>query len=422
MVFNYIRNRTNPDNSEFYVRSSARDTTTDSKRFEQLVRNIRDCSESIQQELSGLQSRSQNAATSAAFLLDTLDNGDAPANSDKRSDALTETLMACQSRILVLAEQHKGIVELEKLALKMVADVGSDETAGVSHLTIAPSNASLHGGNPIPENKKGKQVLAAALIASISTAGLTMFWSEPSYADDLDSGVSFVDDFNSLDSSRWYISDGWANGDHQNCTWSKDATGISDDMLVLQFKQQTTADRDYVCGEVQTYARFGYGVYEARIKTGSGSGLNAAFFTYIGPVHKKPHDEIDFEFLLKDTSKVQLNYYVGGSGGNEALIPLDSTSDSGFNNYAFVWEPGQMHWYVNGNLVHQTSETDVLPSNLQKIYFSLWGSDTFVDWMGPFSAPDEPVLMFIDRVAFTSFDEPCQFDGSVACSFEPAGN
>ncbi|WP_306256554.1 family 16 glycosylhydrolase [Pararhizobium sp. IMCC21322] len=351
-----------------------------------------------------------------------MDSGDAPENSNKRSDELTETLLACQSRILTLAEQHKGIVELEKLALKMVADVTSSEAAVVSEPAPAAPNASGQNPKPIPENKKVKQVLAAFLIASVTATALTTLSSEPSYADDLDSGVSFVDNFNSLDSIRWYISDGWANGDHQNCTWSKGATGISDDMLVLQFKQQTTADRNYACGEVQTYARFGYGVYEARIKTGSGSGLNAAFFTYIGPVHKKPHDEIDFEFLLKDTSKVQLNYYVGGSGGNEAFIPLEDTSDSGFNNYAFVWEPGQMHWYVNGNLVHQTSDTDVLPSNLQKIYFSLWGSDTFVDWMGPFSAPDEPVLMFVDRVAFTGFDEPCQFDGSVACNFEPAGN
>lgn len=422
MVFNYIKNRTNTDHDEFFVRSNSRDTETDSRRFEHLVRNIRECSEAIQKELSGLQSRSKNAATSAAFLLDTMDSGDAPENSDKRSDELTETLMACQTRILTLAEQHKGIVELEKLALKMVSDVGTSEAAKGSKLAIASSSVLVHGPKSIPENKKVRQVFAAILVASISAAGMLSLWSGPSYADDLDSGVSFVDDFTSLDSSRWYISDGWANGDHQNCTWSKGATGISDDMLVLQFKQQTTADRDYVCGEVQTYARYGYGVYEARIKTGSGSGLNAAFFTYIGPVHKKPHDEVDFEFLLKDPTKVQLNYYVSGKGNNEALIPLEDTSDSGFNDYAFVWEPGQLHWYINGNLVHQTSDTDVLPSSLQKIYFSLWGSDTFVDWMGPFSAPDEPVLMYIDRVAFTGFDEPCQFDGSVACNFEPAGN
>lgn len=428
MVFNYIKSRANSDHAEFYVRSGSRDAATDSVRFELLIRNIRECSEAIKNELSGLQSRSRDAATSAAFLVDRMDSGEAPDNSKQRSDELSETLVACQSRILTLAEQHKRIVELEKQALKMVADVSPYEAASISDLATASSKtepaekAQTTAPNASQGNKKIKQVLAAFLIATVGATGLTTLRTGPSYADDLDSGISFVDDFSTLSSERWYISDGWANGDHQNCTWSKDATGIADAMLVLQFKQQTTTDRDYVCGEIQTYARFGYGVYEARIKTGSGSGLNAAFFTYIGPVHKKPHDEIDFEFLLKDTSKVQLNYYVDGTGGNEALIPLSGASDSGFNNYAFVWEPGQMHWYVNGNLVHQTSDADVLPSSLQKIYFSLWGSDTFVDWMGPFSAQDEPVLMFVDRVAFTSFDDPCQFAGSVACSIKPAGD
>lgn len=422
MIFNPIISRSNPDHTEFYVRSTSRDQATDSKRFEQLALNIRACSEAIQKELSGLQSRSENAATSAAFLLDRMDNGDAPNGSEKRSDELMETLLACQSRVLALSEQHKKIIELEKQALKMVADVVQTEQTQDSDQAFCFSNDPVQEPNPSPESSNIKQLLAAFLIMSVSAVGLTTLGSEPSYADDLDTGISFIDEFNTLDSKRWYISDGWANGDHQNCTWSKGATGISDGKLVLEFKQQTTNNRDYACGEIQTHARFGYGIYEARIKTGTGSGLNAAFFTYIGPVHKKPHDEIDFEFLLKDTTKVQLNYYVAGQGNHEALIPLNGTSNSGFNDYAFVWEPGQMHWYINGNLVHQTSDADVLPSNRQKIYFSLWGSDTFVDWMGPFSAPDEAVLMHVDQVSFTGLDEPCQFADSVACDFEPASD
>ncbi len=41
------------------------------------------------------------------------------------------------------------------------------------------------------------------------------------------------------------------------------------------------------------------------MKAATGSGLNSAFFTYIGPTDKKPHDEIDFEVLGKNTGKVQ---------------------------------------------------------------------------------------------------------------------
>jgi hypothetical protein len=46
---------------------------------------------------------------------------------------------------------------------------------------------------------------------------------------------------------------------------------------------------------------------------GTGSGLNAAFFTYIGPVHDRAHHEIDIEILLRDTSAVTFNTFVDGA-------------------------------------------------------------------------------------------------------------
>ena len=38
---------------------------------------------------------------------------------------------------------------------------------------------------------------------------------------------AFFDDFDTLDQSRWYVSDGWSNGAHQNCTWSADQVTAS---------------------------------------------------------------------------------------------------------------------------------------------------------------------------------------------------
>ena len=32
------------------------------------------------------------------------------------------------------------------------------------------------------------------------------------------SGKSFVDDFDKINRGFWYVSDGWNNGAHQNCT------------------------------------------------------------------------------------------------------------------------------------------------------------------------------------------------------------
>ncbi len=227
-------------------------------------------------------------------------------------------------------------------------------------------------------------------------------------------GTSFVENFDSLDRSFWYISDGWNNGAHQNCTWSKRQINLEGGVLELTFAQRKTGDRNYACGEVQTRARYGYGTYEARIKAAPGSGLNSAFFTYIGPTDKKPHDEIDFEVVGKNSAEVQVNQYVSGKGGNEKLVPVAGGADKGFNDYAFIWEENRIRYFVNGELVHEVTDKAKIPSNPQKIFVSLWGTDTLKDWMGAFSY-SQPATMSIDRIAFTALGEDCQFPESVLC-------
>lgn len=228
-------------------------------------------------------------------------------------------------------------------------------------------------------------------------------------------GASFVDTFSQLDQKRWYISDGWNNGPHQNCNWAKDQVKVEDGHLVLGFEQRQTKDRSYVCGELQTRERFGFGTYEIRMKAASGSGLNSAFFTYIGPTDKQQHDEIDFEVLGKNTAQVQLNQYVNGKGGNEKLVPVAGGADQAFNDYAFVWEKDRLRYYVNGKLVHEVTDATKIPQTPQKIFASLWGTDTLKDWMGAFSY-NGPVSMQVERIAYTAPDQKCLFPESVTCS------
>ncbi len=137
------------------------------------------------------------------------------------------------------------------------------------------------------------------MLAGLAAAPVAAFLAAPAQAAE---GKSFVENFDKFSASRWYVSDGWANGDHQNCTWSKKQVSVKDGRLKLGFVKEKSKERDYVCGEVQTNQRFGYGTFEARMKAVAGSGLNTGFFSYIGPVHKQPHDEIDFEVLGKDPS------------------------------------------------------------------------------------------------------------------------
>jgi endo-1,3-1,4-beta-glycanase ExoK len=250
------------------------------------------------------------------------------------------------------------------------------------------------------------------------TAMLAALASFPALAAHAQEGVtvkSFVENFDRIEKGFWYISDGWNNGSHQNCTWSKKQVSVEGGVLRLGFAAGRTGERDYACGEIQTTKRYGYGTYEARLKAATGSGLNSAFFSYVGPNDKKPHDEIDFEVLGKNTGQVQVNQYIGGKGGNEKLVPVAGGADSGFNDYAFVWEPNRLRYYLNGKLVQEVTDPSKIPSHAQGIFFSLWGTDKLKDWMGTF-AYTQPTSMEIDRVAFTAAGDGCQFPESIVCT------
>jgi endo-1,3-1,4-beta-glycanase ExoK len=254
----------------------------------------------------------------------------------------------------------------------------------------------------------------ARLLCQSLTIGALFLGALPAHAQQA-TGKSFVDDFDKIDRKVWYASDGWNNGAHQNCTWSKSGVKAEGGMLALTFAEGKSKDRNYLCGEIQTKKRFSYGTYEARIKAATGPGLNSAFFTYIGPADKQQHDEIDFEVLGKDTSTVQVNQYIKAKGGNEKLVPVDQGADQGFNDYAFVWEPARLRYYLNGKLVQEVTDPSKIPQSPQKIFFSLWGSDTLSNWMGKF-AYTQPTTMEIDRFAYTAPGDKCQFQGSIACT------
>lgn len=257
-------------------------------------------------------------------------------------------------------------------------------------------------------------LLASVPSRMIASALLALSIGAPAAMAQEDNGKSFVENFDSMDRSFWYVSDGWNNGPHQNCTWSKKLVKFEEGKLQLGYQEGNAGDRNFSCGEIQTKARFRYGTYEARIKTATGSGLNSAFFTYIGPTDKKPHDEIDMEVLGKNTSQVQLNQYVSAKGGNEKLVDVEGGADKAYNDYAFVWEPQRLRYYVNGKMVHEVTDASKIPQNPQKIFFSLWGTDTLKSWMGGF-AYSGPAVMSVDRMAFTALGDKCQFPESVAC-------
>lgn len=185
-------------------------------------------------------------------------------------------------------------------------------------------------------------------------------------------------------SGRFEFSDGWSNGSMFNCTWRKKNGSISDGSMKL------TIDLDgngllpipYSGAEFRSKDFYGYGMYEVVMKPIKNDGVVSSFFTYTGPSDNNPWDEIDIEFLGKDTTKVQFNYFTDSKGNHEFLYDLRFDASEDFHTYGFDWQQDSITWYVDGEAVYTAEEN--IPSTPSKIMMNVWSGTGVDGWLNAF--------------------------------------
>jgi len=215
----------------------------------------------------------------------------------------------------------------------------------------------------------------------------------------------FRSTFFTIDKNRWYISNGWSNGEHQSCEWRADAFSIEDNKLVMTVSDQGGKVRPIGCPEMHTKTPTLYGRYEARMRTAAGSGLNTAFFTYTGKSYGAPaHDEIDFEFLGKAPTKVEVNYFANDQVVRGKIVDLGFDATKDFHDYGFDWSATGITWYVDGAVVYKTPKGAPVPRIPSYLFLSLWSGAAMEDsWMGPFTYTN-PVTAEVAWTRFTPHD------------------
>lgn len=209
-------------------------------------------------------------------------------------------------------------------------------------------------------------------------------------------------DFTQDVSKDFYPSDGWTNGDPFNCFWRRENCVIEDSLLKLRIDRPTPASDDplYYGGEYRSDAFFGYGKFEVCMKAIKNDGVVSSFFTYTGPSDRNPWDEIDIEFLGKDTSKVQFNYFTDGVGGHEKLYDLGFDASKEFHIYGFEWLKDKIIWYVDDEAVFTATEN--LPVTPGKLMVNAWCGKGVDDWLAPFDASNLPLTAEYRWFAYTA--------------------
>lgn len=189
--------------------------------------------------------------------------------------------------------------------------------------------------------------------------------------------------FSNGGSSAFYASNGWSNGGMFNCTWRDYNINFNGGNMNVSV---TAENGGYAGGEYRSYGSYSFGYYSVSMKPAECSGTVSSFFTYTNfPVW----DEIDIEFLGKDTTKVQFNYFTNGAGGHEYLYELGFDASADFHEYGFLWQTDSIIWYVDGKAVYKA--TIDIPQHAGKIMVNVWNGKGAENWLGAFDAAKLPI-------------------------------
>ncbi|APF24492.1 beta-glucanase [Clostridium butyricum] len=200
--------------------------------------------------------------------------------------------------------------------------------------------------------------------------------------------------FDNANTSVWSKSNGWTNDGMFNCTWRSSNVNFSNGIMNLTLNKDTQGGtKPYAGGEYRSNDTYGYGLYQVNMKPAQNTGIVSSFFTYTG----SPWDEIDIEFLGKDTTKVQFNYFTNGVGNHEYVYNLGFDAAQSYHTYAFNWQPTYIAWLVDGKEVYRATKD--IPSHPGKIMMNLWPGTGVDSWLGDYNGVT-PLNALYDWVSY----------------------
>ena len=205
--------------------------------------------------------------------------------------------------------------------------------------------------------------------------------------------------FNNDDEKKLYdIRNGYSNGGMFLSVWNRKNISLKDDIALLSLYDDFNDNKNYG-SEIRVNQGYLYGYFGTRMKVFKKEGTVQSFFTYNGGQYE--HDEIDIEFLGKDTTKVQFNYFDDGIGNHEYLYDLGFDASEDYHDYGFLWEQNRIIWFVDFKPVYYVEAT------LEQwgfIYINVWAGNnenpSTQKWLGTYIASEEKKYASYDYISY----------------------
>ena len=226
--------------------------------------------------------------------------------------------------------------------------------------------------------------------------------------------TAWSENFDRLDTSAWQVQlySFPANG----CNMRADRVAAAGGTLSLglALNPARTVDAPKLCnaGEIGSYTFFTYGLFQVRLKAPSVPGAVSAFFL-MNPYQPSEweHREIDIELLGKAPGDIQMTTHDFQNGGRDwkhaaTTQPLGFDYSAGFHDYAILWTPDAVTWFVDHKAVH--TETQYVPHEPLQIRMNTYLGDPatqgVTQWLGPIDAGKLPAAALYQTISYAPLD------------------
>ena len=195
-------------------------------------------------------------------------------------------------------------------------------------------------------------------------SGISASMSENS--EPLSSRVSFEDDLADAQWARWLLRNDTFAG-NLGLFRPKNVTAQPGEGLSLAVIQEPLGVRNFSAASISSRGTFLYGRFETILQATSVSGLVTGFFLH----RDSPRQEIDIEITGNRPDRLLVNvfYSPGAEGakfdygyrGTPAAVPLGFDASEAAHRFAIEWDPCEIRWFVDGELVHRRAAWNPTP-------------------------------------------------------------
>lgn len=221
----------------------------------------------------------------------------------------------------------------------------------------------------VEETEEVEEVKTADMKTDLKFDGYNLVWED-----------NFDSELNENDWNYELHEPGWVNNELQEYVKSDENVFIKDGKLVIKPVVGTdeNGNTTYTSGRVNTQGKhdFKYGIIQASIKMPKGKGFLPAF--WMMPTDENLYGqwprcgEIDIAEVLGDATKTAYGtiHYGNPHNENQSKFNLKSGDfSSEFHNYAVEWKPGEMIWYVDGEIIGRAKDWYTATEGLGEVTF-----------------------------------------------------